>query len=89
MNQITNLRGAVLSAAGIAYQRQKVLPVRYKGIDLRAGYRLDCKEVAVPSKSKVFSKLPGVNSAESNGGGDGPTICAASAPDWYTQTCVR
>ncbi len=30
-----------LSAAGIPYQRQKVLPVHYKGIDLQSGYRLD------------------------------------------------
>ncbi len=30
-----------LSAAGIPYQRQKVLPVHYKSIDLQSGYRLD------------------------------------------------
>jgi GxxExxY protein len=30
-----------LSTSGIPYQRQKVLPVRYQGIDLQPGYRLD------------------------------------------------
>ena len=30
-----------LITSGIPYQRQKVLPVRYKGIDLQPGYRLD------------------------------------------------
>ena len=41
-NQSTKTVSAMSSStSGIPYQRQKVLPVRYKGIDLQPGYRLD------------------------------------------------
>jgi GxxExxY protein len=30
-----------LSQLGVAYKRQRWLPIRYKGIDLHAGYRVD------------------------------------------------
>ena len=54
-----------LGEAGLSVERQKALPVRYKGVSLDCGYRLDLlveKEIIVELKS--VDRLLGIHKAQ-------------------------
>jgi GxxExxY protein len=54
-----------LSLLGLRYEHQKVLPVRYKGIDLECGYRMDLVvEAALVVEIKAVEWLLPVHAAQ-------------------------
>jgi len=54
-----------LSIGGLSLERQKVLAVRYKGINLDCGYRLDVVvEDAIILELKSYEKIEPINKAQ-------------------------